>query len=353
MEKVEEELSQESIGQPPNLRGIDQRRLKCASEKVDRVLQHVTLRMETLKQLNNVLKAVGNVVAELVGEKKKRADKKRETWWKRRIQGEIKELRKVLSRLVTMKEMKLGNPQLVKTLREKYKVREKGYDLFIEELQQRITANRMKIKRYDDRCDQFRQNRLFTSNQQRLFQVLEGNKDKTPVIPDAERSKAFWSSIWSERKVYNGQVDWLNDVEENLGTIRKPETLTVTEAMVEKQIKKIPNRKAPGPDGVHGYWFKSIKAIRPILAALLNEALQSGNVPEWLTSGKTVLIVKDKGKGNEVIYFRPITCLPIMWKLLTGIISEEMYKHLDKENLLPDEQKGCRRQNGEQKISYL
>ena len=233
MEKVEEELSQESIEQPPNLRGIDQRRLKCASEKVDRVLQHVTLRMETLKQLNNVFKAVGNVVAELVGEKKKRADKKRETWWKRRIQGEIKELRKVLSRLVTMKEMKLGNPQLVKTLREKYKVREKGYDLFIEELQQRITANRMKIKRYDDRCDQFRQNRLFTSNQQGLFQVLEGNKDKTPVIPDAERRKAFWSSIWSERKVYNGQVDWLNDVEENLGTIRKQETLTVTEAMIE------------------------------------------------------------------------------------------------------------------------
>ena len=78
-------------------------------KKVDRVLQHVTLRIETLKQLNNILKAVGNGVARQVGEKKKRADKKREPWWKRRIQGEIKELRKDLSRLVTMKEMKLEN----------------------------------------------------------------------------------------------------------------------------------------------------------------------------------------------------------------------------------------------------
>ena len=115
--------------------------------------------------------------------------------------------------------------------------------------------------------------------------------------------------------------------------------------MVEKQIKKIPNWKAPGPDGVQGYWFKYIKAVRPVLAALLNEALQSGNVPEWLTSGNTVLIVTDKDKGNdEVTNFRPITCLPIMCILRTGIISEEMYKHLDEEKLLQDEQKGCGRQ---------
>ena len=82
--------------------------------------------------------------------------------------------------------------------------------------------------------------------------------------------------------------------------------------MVEKQIMKIPNWKAPGPDGVHGYWFKSIKAVRTVLAALLNEAFQSGNVSEWLTSEKTVLIVKDKDKGNEVTNFRRITCLPLM-----------------------------------------
>ena len=142
----------------------------------------------------------------------------------------------------------------------------------------------MKIKRYDDRCGQFRQNRLSTSNQQRLLQELEGNKDETPIVPDAERSKAFWSLIWSESMVYNDQADWLNDIEENLGTIMNKKQ--VTEAIVEKQIKKIPNWKVLGPDGVHGYWFKSIKTVRPVLAALLNEALQSGNVPEWLTSGK-------------------------------------------------------------------
>ena len=41
--------------------------------------------------------------------------------------------------------------------------------------------------------------------------------------------------------------------------------------------------------------------------------------------------------------FRPITCLPVIWKLLTGILGEELYEHLEKTNSLPWEQKGCRK----------
>ena len=41
--------------------------------------------------------------------------------------------------------------------------------------------------------------------------------------------------------------------------------------------------------------------------------------------------------------FRPITCLPLIWKLLTGILTEELYEHLEKTNSLPRKQKGCRK----------
>ena len=34
-----------------------------------------------------------------------------------------------------------------------------------------------------------------------------------------------------------------------------------------------------------------------------------------------------------------------MWKLLTGIISEELYTYLEETNTLPKEQKGCRRKS--------
>ena len=32
-----------------------------------------------------------------------------------------------------------------------------------------------------------------------------------------------------------------------------------------------------------------------------------------------------------------------MWKLLTGVIADQIYEHLDQETLLPEEQKECRK----------
>ena len=48
-------------------------------------------------------------------------------------------------------------------------------------------------------------------------------------------------------------------------------------------------------------------------------------LPEWMTSGRTLLCVKDPTKGNSADNFRPITCLPLMWELMTGIIAERIY----------------------------
>ena len=67
------------------------------------------------------------------------------------------------------------------------------------------------------------------------------------------------------------------------------------------------------------------------------------DLPEWMTRGRTVLCQKDPRKGNTAHIYRPITCLPLMSKLLTGVIAEEMYNYLEREKILPEEQKGCRR----------
>ena len=48
-------------------------------------------------------------------------------------------------------------------------------------------------------------------------------------------------------------------------------------------------------------------------------------------------------KKNAEENYRPIACLPLMWKLLTGMIAEETYNYLEREKLLPEEQKACKR----------
>ena len=55
------------------------------------------------------------------------------------------------------------------------------------------------------------------------------------------------------------------------------------------------------------------------------------------------MCLKDHSKGIAVDNFRPISCLPLMWKCMTGVIAEVMYKHL--EGILPEEQKGYRRRS--------
>ena len=66
-------------------------------------------------------------------------------------------------------------------------------------------------------------------------------------------------------------------------------------------------------------------------------------MPSWLTRGRTSLLQKDKSRGNVASNYRLITCLLLMWKVLAGVIADQIYAHLDQEKLLSEEQKGCRK----------
>ena len=76
------------------------------------------------------------------------------------------------------------------------------------------------------------------------------------------------------------------------------------------------------------------------IASQLKDNLSEGQVPEWMqVLGWTVLVFKDLDKGNSAGNYSLITCLSLMWKLLTGIIAEELYEQLQGNDLLVDEQK--------------
>ena len=64
-----------------------------------------------------------------------------------------------------MRQGKLRKGGQREKLERKYSVKKKGVDVVIEELKQRITAKTAKLKRYEGRINQFRQNKLFQNNQ--------------------------------------------------------------------------------------------------------------------------------------------------------------------------------------------
>ena len=64
-----------------------------------------------------------------------------------------------------------------------------------------------------------------------------------------------------------------------------------------------------------------------------------------MTTGKTTLLIKNKEKGAVPSNYRPITCLPTTFKLMTAIIAEVIQNYLEQNGLIPEEQKGNRRKS--------
>ena len=64
--------------------------------------------------------------------------------------------------------------------------------------------------------------------------------------------------------------------------------------------------------------------------------------PEWLTEGTTYLLPKSQ-ETQKLQNHRPATCLTTTYKILTSTITERMYIFLEENSILPQEQKGCKR----------
>ena len=89
------------------------------------------------------------------------------------------------------------------------------------------------------------------------------------------------------------------------------------------------------------------------IAEQLNRTLiGESDLPGWMTYGHTILCQKDVSKGNAFENYRPISCLPLMWKLLTGVIAEEMYVYLEGTICYQMSRKAVSTRADGQKISY-
>ena len=82
-----------------------------------------------------------------------------------------------------------------------------------EELKQSIVAIAAKIRRYQERLDRFRQNRMFQNNQRQFFRKLNQEGERCDDDqPDAEESKKFSGDIRNELVDHNRDMKWLKDL---------------------------------------------------------------------------------------------------------------------------------------------
>ena len=170
-------------------------------------------------------------------------------------------------------------------------------------LKQKIHAGSTKIRWYVNSCTKARQNNLFKNNQSQLYKEL-GSRAKLGQAPNGERATKFWIGIQSVQKRHDEDATWLGEVRDRMSGTEKQE-VKIDIKDVEHGIRKMANWRAPGADGVRGFWFKRFRSLHGVITESLQDCLNSGSVPDWMVKGRTVLIQKDSCKGKVTSNYRP------------------------------------------------
>ena len=129
-------------------------------------------------------------------------------------------------------------------------------------------------------------------------------------------------------------------VKKELEVVKIQNDAVITNEDVIKQVHQMPYWKSSGLDYIQELWLKTFSSLYQTIADILNNELQSVSIPEWTLESRTELIQKDPTKGNALGNYRSIACLKLLQKLLTDIITDKLFEHLENQDLLPEEQKG-------------
>lgn len=329
------------------LKKVNQSKLKQRVNTINESLRNLP-RITDLMSFVRICKAVAKIVTrEFAQSTKESATQDRECGrkhhsvgkpkWLSRIEKKMSELYKDIDRL--KKYDKIGlRKRLV--LFKKYQVNQSNVKEIIEICEQKLSAFKGKKIRYSKQVTKRKQNTLFRYDRKKLFNEILGKGRDAECPPDPQKCEDFWKNIWGTEEKHES-MDWIIDKVLKMNENKVQQTnYIITLDELNYQLRKTANWKAPGIDGLYPFWIKNLTALHHRLVELLNESLIKG-VDPFFTTGRTVLIQKDKDKGNAPSNYRPITCLSIVWKTLTGIISTKVYDHLVKNNMIPEMQKGC------------
>ena len=229
------------------LRKQTKKTLKVQTERVNEAIKY--FQSKNITETNDLIKAASVWVAEQIGLKKKDYREKNEPRSKRRIEGDVKKLRQDINLLTRDLKGELGSKkkQKMKELYEKYRVERKGLKPVIEELKQRMLAKRARVKRYEQRIEQFRQNRIFDLDQ-RSTQNLTGMGLDRMMCQMQENAQSFGAIFGVSEKSITEKLKDLKG--EAVNDERPQERVSISVEKIRKQCRKIPNWKAPGRDGV-------------------------------------------------------------------------------------------------------
>ena len=87
----------------------------------------------------------------------------------------------------------------------------------------------VKLKRYKERVNQYKINRIFVQNQKRVYQQMDGIRNINNKKPNVEESKQFWSNIWHNEEEHDRDAEWLRELRAEEDNIKQSDINITTE----------------------------------------------------------------------------------------------------------------------------
>lgn len=156
-----------------------------------------------------------------------------------------------------------------------------------------------------------------------------------------EEVQGFWAGIIGEPKPFRATepyLEWARKISDR--HVELPDLDDTEErALYAEVLKKARPFKAPGPDGIPNFYWKSIPYAKETLFNWIVQTKRRRNpsFPEWLTTGRIVLLYKGGGEDDPGNY-RPISCLNTCYKMFTGMLARWILRQVEAVDVLPSSQ---------------
>jgi hypothetical protein len=346
-------------GSDPNIRPTIpkipyNRKAKSTVEAMNTLLESKHISFESIEQIHLTVYAAATAVCRILKLKfpsnqvKHRTDiQTHKPEWKTRLESKIATLRSDLTKLLnwyTNRNKKYSNIILKHKINPKSNNFETEFLIVTDTIKQKITAMGKRLKRYNKSLKRKDDNRKFNSNQKLFYQSLTKQESiNISQPPQKQEVINFWENLWSNPVLHNNQCSWIKDEKINNSTIPKMTNDSITSEDIERIIKKLHNWKAPGLDKIQNYWWKNFPSLHKPLTIHINRIIQTPELmPDYLNEGITYLKCKSDNTADPKNY-RPITCLNTLFKIITSCISYRVEKFLTANQILTEQQKGCKK----------
>ena len=182
-----------------------------------------------------------------------------------------------------------------------------------------------------------------------FWKYIKSQKQDSVGVAPLKENGTLQSTSKEKARILNNQFKsvFTSEDKTNIPTLSGPSTPTIRDLHVNspgvaKLLARLQPKKASGPDNLPCRLLKELSnEIAPMLTALFNQSLSSGEIPEDWSHAFVAPIFK-KGNHNVAENYRPVSLTSVCCKILEHIICRHVLDHLDFHKILTCFQHGFR-----------